>query len=271
MRKLVTAVFPQSVFMFCLIISFIVVSDIQTSIGAEPLTVEGVWQVISVSSPIDNESVGVKTSISRKGDIYEVIKRFPNGNPTIYNGNERRIVNTNMELIIDDDALHEGTPKPPSVKRMFAGQRVPINYSYTLSADGNFLTYEQDSIICKWETNTTTGEVRNVRYEIKPSAYKFILKRISGLAKAEDRGDRAYQANCGKVDPNRTTPFPPDQDFCPGNNLLCMTNFCGGGTGCPYVCCPKGLPYLNHCDCKCYATPDFDCHSYSYCKEQPRQ
>jgi hypothetical protein len=83
MRKLVTAVFPQSVFMFCLIISFIVVSDIQTSIGAEPLTVEGVWQVISVSSPIDNESVGVKTSISRKGDIYEVIKRFPNGNPEL--------------------------------------------------------------------------------------------------------------------------------------------------------------------------------------------
>jgi hypothetical protein len=89
--------------------------------------------------------------------------------------------------------------------------------------------------------------------------------------KVESRGERAYQANCGIVDPNRITPFPPDQDFCPGNNLVCMTNFCGGGTGCPYVCCPKGLPYLNHCDCKCYATADFDCHSYSYCKEQSRQ
>ena len=58
-----------------------------------------------------------------------------------------------------------------------------------------------------------------------------------------------------------------DQPNCPGN-LRCMTYFCGGSTGCPYVCCPRGAPYLNHCDCKCYTSSEFECGSYSYCKEQ---
>lgn len=58
-----------------------------------------------------------------------------------------------------------------------------------------------------------------------------------------------------------------DQPPCPGN-LTGFTFFCGGSTGCPYVCCPRGAPYLNHCDCKCYSSSDFDCGSYSYCKEQ---
>jgi hypothetical protein len=54
---------------------------------------------------------------------------------------------------------------------------------------------------------------------------------------------------------------------CPGG-LTALTYFCGGGSEWPYVCCPKGFPYLNHCDCKCYSSSDFDCKSYSYCKEQ---
>lgn len=54
---------------------------------------------------------------------------------------------------------------------------------------------------------------------------------------------------------------------CPGG-LTALTYFCGGGSEWPYVCCPKGFPYLNHCDCKCYSTSDFECKSYSYCKEQ---
>jgi len=81
------------------------------------------------------------------------------------------------------------------------------------------------------------------------------------------KGALSNRADCGVVDPNRTEPFPPNHEFCPGN-LVCMTNFCGGGMGCPYVCCPRGLPYLNHCDCKCYADSNFDCHSYSYCREK---
>lgn len=58
-----------------------------------------------------------------------------------------------------------------------------------------------------------------------------------------------------------------DSDTCPGG-LTCFTYFCGGATGRPYVCCPKGAPYLNHCDCKCYSSSDFECKSYSKCKEQ---
>jgi hypothetical protein len=50
--------------------------------------------------------------------------------------------------------------------------------------------------------------------------------------------------------------------------LVAMTYFCGGGSEWPYVCCPKEAPYLNHCDCKCYSSSEFDCKSYSHCKEQ---
>jgi hypothetical protein len=81
-------------------------------------------------------------------------------------------------------------------------------------------------------------------------------------------GKPAYPANCGKVNPNKPTPITTD--LCPGG-LVGMTYFCGGNTGCPYVCCPKGSPYLNDCDCKCYPTSDFDCHSYTPCKEQQKQ
>jgi hypothetical protein len=59
----------------------------------------------------------------------------------------------------------------------------------------------------------------------------------------------------------------------PTNPLVCETNLCGairgGIAGFTHVCCPQGLPYLNHCDCKCYATRDFNCHSYSPCKQYP--
>lgn len=51
------------------------------------------------------------------------------------------------------------------------------------------------------------------------------------------------------------------------DGLWAMTYFCGGGSEWPYVCCPKEAPYLNHCDCKCYSSSEFDCKSYSHCKE----
>jgi hypothetical protein len=86
--------------------------------------------------------------------------------------------------------------------------------------------------------------------------------------KVESRGDHAYPADCGPTEPNRTAPITTD--LCPGN-LVAMTYFCGGDTGCPYVCCPKGLPYLNHCDCKCYAAENFECPTLSKCEVQKRQ
>lgn len=52
---------------------------------------------------------------------------------------------------------------------------------------------------------------------------------------------------------------------CPGS-LAAFTYFCGGGNEWPYVCCPKGAPYLNHCDCQCYSSSKFDCKSYSKCE-----
>ncbi len=42
----------------------------------------------------------------------------------------------------------------------------------------------------------------------------------------------------------------------------CITNFCGTQG---QVCCPPGFPYLNHCDCECYDTTNFNCNSYSNC------
>lgn len=71
-------------------------------ISKEPLTVEGVWEVISVSSA-DTESslIGRKVSISRQADNYVADKVPSDGNPTIYKGNERRIVRTSIELLND--------------------------------------------------------------------------------------------------------------------------------------------------------------------------
>lgn len=234
----------------------------------EKLTVEGIWEVVSVSINTDKQYIGNKISISRQGDRYEVKEaNTDNGELWFCTGNERRIIYTNIELLHNPKDEFEGNNIPASVAQKLAGQKVPINNSYTLSADGNFLTLETDSKLFYWDLDTTTGKAYNVRYEIKPANNKKILKRISGPAKDGNNGERAYKADCGTVDPNRTEPFPPNHEFCPGN-LVCMTNFCGGGMGCPYVCCPKRLPYLNHCDCKCYATSDFDCHSYSYCREK---
>jgi len=56
-------------------------------------------------------------------------------------------------------------------------------------------------------------------------------------------------------------------NLCSGA-LTAFTYFCGGGSEWPYVCCQKGAPYLNHCDCQCYSSSDFECKSYSYCKDQ---
>jgi hypothetical protein len=79
---------------------------------------------------------------------------------------------------------------------------------------------------------------------------------------------RVSQARCPPWDPNKPTNSKIDEkNLCPGN-LTCMTYACGGATGCPYVCCPEGLPYLNHCDCKCYSSSEFDCGSYSKCEKK---
>ena len=152
---------------------------------------------------------------------------------------------------------------PNSILKELVG-KVTLRHRFKLSADGNSMEKTWDAPEVSYEKDTD----RLVQVRVLSEYNRATLVRVAPApGKIKTNGDLAYQANCGVIDPNRTTPFPPEPRICPGN-LVSMTNFCGGGMGCPYVCCPKGLPYLNHCDCKCYATSDFDCHSYSYGREK---
>jgi len=251
----------ESCLIFCLILSLSIFCNIQTVKAESNLTVEGVWEMLSTNTNPWKQNIGKNISISRNGSSYDI--RYWDGEIKTYQGTESQIVRSFPEdLCGGPGASHgAGSPMPASVCNEVAGQQVMINQTFTLSADGFYLTQARDARWVYWEDGHYT------HHEIRPKFYTAIFKRISGPPKVENRSDRAYQANCGSVDQNRTTPFSPDHEFCPGN-LVCMTNFCGGGMGCPYVCCPKGLPYLNHCDCKCYENSNFDCHSYSYCKEK---
>ncbi len=49
---------------------------------------------------------------------------------------------------------------------------------------------------------------------------------------------------------------------CPGYRYVCITTSC---TTSGVYCCPEGHPYLNHCDCLCYDSTNFNCNSYSNC------
>jgi hypothetical protein len=167
------------------------------------------------------------------------------------------------------------------IKRLFA-VALFIYISLCLFAPSSFATSKEDQIklaeeiIRNCEKDIATlkefGDDKSSNgAKIIENCNKLIASfqsKLDELRNGKNQGEKAYKADCGAADPNRTTPVTTD--LCPGN-LVAMTNFCGGGTGCPYVCCPRGLPYLNHCDCKCYATSDFECHSYSNCKEQPKQ
>lgn len=50
---------------------------------------------------------------------------------------------------------------------------------------------------------------------------------------------------------------------CPGQHT-CITTGCGVMSDQVY-CCPQGYRYLNHCDCLCYSSTDFNCNSYTRC------
>ena len=244
-------------------IAVICLGAIRTVQGEETLTVEGEWEMVSSNTPALQGYIGQRLSILKKSNGYEV--KVLDGSTATYTGNEARIARTVLEDLSQSSTDASGkSAVPPEILRQVAGQKAPINIVYTLSTDGSFLNKAVDYI----EFYYTSKSLRFDHYDIQPGFLKMTFKRISGTPKVDVRSDRAYQADCGKTDPNRTTPITTD--LCPGN-LACMTYFCGGGMGCSYVCCPKGLPYLNHCDCKCYAAPDFECHSHSQCLEQPRQ
>jgi hypothetical protein len=257
----------ESGLLFCLVLSVAVLCNIQTVKAQSNLTVEGVW-VVTSTNDFDTYA-GDRYVIVREGNGYSITHKPQNPLPAssyiktdLYYGTPTQIMVT-VALSYDDLVhMYRGTGLSSATLMEWAGKIIK-RYQFTLSGDGRSAEYANDKP--RLSQNPRTGRI--ISYEIIPYAYKTTLARISGPPKVENRSDRAYQADCGSVDPNRTTPFPPDHEFCPGN-LVCMTNFCGGGMGCPYVCCPKGLPYLNHCDCKCYENSNFDCHSYSYCKEK---
>ncbi|PKN69250.1 MAG: hypothetical protein CVU54_10925 [Deltaproteobacteria bacterium HGW-Deltaproteobacteria-12] len=246
----------ESSLLFCLIFLLSFFCNIQTVKAQSNLTVEGVWTMTSKN--YDN-NIDDDINIVQKGDGYEVRATSGDGVPKLYHGNAAEIAREKTLSYEEWAPYYDGVPA--SALRQVG--KLTYRWRYTLLADGNSMLHKSDTYKITWDRNS--GKLLNV--EFKPFSSIVNLKRVAGPVKTDNRGDKAYQANCGVVDPNRATPFPPDHEFCPGN-LVCMTNFCGGGMGCPYVCCPKGLPYLNHCDCKCYENRDFDCHSYSYCKEK---
>jgi hypothetical protein len=269
MRKVMTLASEQVVLRVWFIILFSLFGNITTVKAEDIQSLEGEW---IIQSSWDRDQTGGRYIIEREGAGYAVKFRARNasippvrGHLGLFYGSPNQIMATSTPSY--DDLVDIFDPKNDlerSALRQLAG-KVTQRYRIILSFDGRSADYDSDHLNLSYDNRT--GRLLN--YDIVPFADKTTLMRVA--SKATPLGKHAYQANCGIVDPNRITPFPPDQDFCPGNNLVCMTNFCGGGTGCPYVCCPRGFPYLNHCDCKCYAAPEFDCHSYSYCKEQPRQ
>lgn len=66
-------------------------------------------------------------------------------------------------------------------------------------------------------------------------------------------------------------PIMAAQNFvCPDAYMECRTSLCKDANG-RYLCCPSESPYLNHCNCLCYespeaATADAQCPKYTACK-----
>jgi hypothetical protein len=235
----------RTVLVFCLLIFL---AGLQ-SINAENMqTVEGVWQVLSINNcPECQDSVGQNITIARSGNGYKA------GSLNCFGNNSHITCTTQIDLGLGGFGI------PPQVAQQVAGQKIALSTSYSLLGDGNSLRMAVDMPYFYWDPRT----YRFLRYEMRQGYAVGVLRRLSGPAQ-ETPVQKAYRADCGAGDPDKPTPA---DELCPGN-LVAMTYFCGGDRGCSYVCCPKGFPYLNHCDCKCYATSNFDCHSYSYCREK---
>jgi len=206
MKKLVAHASIRLVLGFLFIVSLFIFGNILVTKAEDAPTVEGEWEIVSVSSDTEKSMIGSKVSISRNGDSYEVKGINADSRPRIYTGNERRIVHTAIEDLIASEDVHESS-MPVLVKSQLVGKQVPINYSFTLSADGNFLTREQDGKGFDWQTNTETGEVRNVKYDVAPGYYKRTLKRVSlpagkveasAVAQVEFRGEFYFLTKDGR-------------------------------------------------------------------------
>jgi len=126
MRKFITAVFLHSFLGFWFIVSFFVFVNIPAIKAEDNHTVEGEWEVFFVSSDTENSLIGNKVLVVRTGDSYEV-KRAGADSLWSCTGNDRRIVHTELEDLINPTDAHEGNAQPPFVAKKFASQKVPIN------------------------------------------------------------------------------------------------------------------------------------------------
>ncbi len=160
----------------------------QSANPQKTLSVEGEWGVISANVEALRNNIGKRLSITRRGDGYEV-KWSDNASSTIFSGSETRIVYTDLEdLGGGPGEVHgAGAPIPASVKQQVPGQKVPINISYTLSADGLSLQRAQDARWLYWNTQGTGKGTRYIytHYEIKSGFYTVSFKRVSEPAAAE--------------------------------------------------------------------------------------
>ena len=138
------------------------------------LSVEGEWEQISASSDAWRKNNGNRMTITRRGDGYEV-KWRDSASGKILSGSETRLVRTFLEDLGGErgDVHGAGSAMPPAVQQKVAGQKVPINESFTLSADGQFLTQARDGRWLYWNIDTTGNQKRYSysHYEIKPGFY----------------------------------------------------------------------------------------------------
>ena len=152
---------------FWFIVSLFIFGSMPVAKADNNQTVEGEWEVVSVGEYQSSEWIGKKLSIVRKGDVYEV--KWAGYPSNIFTGNDTHIVYTEMANLSEFTVATSGTMPINSVPQ----QQIPIEHCYTLSAEGNSLTREQDSVLISSNGGTYTG------YNINHGFLKITLKRIS--------------------------------------------------------------------------------------------
>jgi hypothetical protein len=169
---------PAAALLFTVLFAFnsVFPAQAQSAKPQKTLSVEGEWELISVNTDNLQKDIGKRLSITRQGSGYEV-RWLGDQSVVTYSGNDTGIVNTSLVDLGDErGSFIGGRNLPAVVKQQVAGKKVPINVSFTLSADGSFLKGETDMVWFYYWKETNRFE----RYEIAPGYIKKTFKRISG-------------------------------------------------------------------------------------------
>ena len=189
MKKLISHTSVRLVLGFLFIVALFVFRNTPAVKAEDATTVEGVWEVTSVS-PLGYETeydLNHKLSIVRQGDNYEVkwLDGPRAGSSVIYPGSRMRIAKT-FNVLISDDVFFPGKPGRGSMAETqmqeIAGITWPNTVSYTLSADGNSLQRSECTVKVYWDNNGHYS-----RNEVSPGFYKETLNRVYGPVKVENR------------------------------------------------------------------------------------